>query len=198
MQNKCVCFCVKTRIMNWNSVCYMYALLTEVIIIIIPYMCAVFFSFQSVVFDLPHSCVSVVAESWQDGYMKLSECSQLPELLERPSDFYQRMRTNDRGNELKYNVYKTGKGAIPSGLFSTGCCKMEVCVFASCLFVCSCMQLVSRNSLMKQHTYVACRSRWSLYTCMCMQSTYYATSLGLQSTVLLGLYIGRLTHGRCT
>ena len=71
------------------------------ILMVLRVMCALYLSFlQSVVFDLPNSFVSTVAESWQDGYMKLSECTQLPELLERPSDFYQRMRTNDRGNQL--------------------------------------------------------------------------------------------------
>ena len=52
---------------------------------------------QSVVFDLPDTLVSTVEEQWENGYMKLSMCSELPELLDRPSDFYQRMRNNDRG-----------------------------------------------------------------------------------------------------
>ena len=52
---------------------------------------------QSVVFDLPNALVSTVEQCWEDGYMRLSECTQLPELQDRPSDYYQRLRNNDRG-----------------------------------------------------------------------------------------------------
>ena len=52
---------------------------------------------QSVVFDLPNALVSTVEQYWKDGYMTLTECTQLPELQDRPSDYYQRLRNNDRG-----------------------------------------------------------------------------------------------------
>ena len=48
-------------------------------------------------FDLPDTTAVVLEENWSDGYMKLRECSELPELLDRPPDFYQRLRNNDRG-----------------------------------------------------------------------------------------------------
>ncbi|CAI8053539.1 hypothetical protein GBAR_LOCUS29277 [Geodia barretti] len=52
---------------------------------------------KSVVFDLPTTSASTVAETWNDGYMRLSECLELPELLERSPDFYHRMRCNSSG-----------------------------------------------------------------------------------------------------
>ena len=55
------------------------------------------FFFQSVVFDLPTTSASTIAETWNDGYVRLSECLELPELLERSSDFYHRMRCNNSG-----------------------------------------------------------------------------------------------------
>jgi ATP-dependent RNA helicase DDX21 len=52
---------------------------------------------KSVVFDLPTTSASTIAETWNDGYVRLSECLELPELLERSSDFYHRMRCNNSG-----------------------------------------------------------------------------------------------------
>ena len=63
-----------------------------------------YYCLQSVVFDLLHHAKSVVAETWQDGYMKLKECSELPQLLDRPADYFQRMKGSDRGKYyLHYN-----------------------------------------------------------------------------------------------
>ena len=57
-------------------------------------------------FDLPNTIVSTVNENWEDGYMKLSQCSKLPELRDRPSDFYQKMKINDRGKSFKLCVFR--------------------------------------------------------------------------------------------
>ena len=51
-------------------------------------------------FDLPSSLVSTVAEHWEDGYMKLAQCDDLPELLDRPSDYYQRQWNNDKSKSF--------------------------------------------------------------------------------------------------
>lgn len=52
---------------------------------------------KGVVFDLPNELSSVVKEQWEDGYVKLSVPEVLPELKERPADFYDRSRTGRGG-----------------------------------------------------------------------------------------------------
>ena len=56
------------------------------------------------VFDLPNALVSTVEQYWKDGYMTLTECTQLPELQDRPSDYYQRLRNNDRGESWLWGL----------------------------------------------------------------------------------------------